>query len=74
MEFGSKYILWMIDLFTRFIQGKVILNKKADTIITAITDSWCMNVSFPSRGFSADNGGEFANIKLNEWISKLGLQ
>ena len=32
-EFGSKYILWMINLFTRFIQGKLILNKKADTII-----------------------------------------
>ena len=38
-EFGSKYILWMIDSLTRFIQGKMISNKKADMIITAITDS-----------------------------------
>ena len=63
----------MIDSFTRFIQGKLIPNKKADTIIQALTDSWCMNVGFPSQGFFADNGGEFANIKLDELTSKLGL-
>ena len=27
-EFGAKYILWMIDLFTRFIQQNLITNKK----------------------------------------------
>ena len=65
-EFGSKYVLWMIDSFTRFIQGKVITNKKVDTIIIALTESWCMNVGFPSRGFFADNGGVFSNVKLDE--------
>ena len=34
-EFGAKYIIWMINSFTRFIQGKVISNKKADRIIIA---------------------------------------
>ena len=72
-EFGPKYVLWMIDSFTRFIQGKVILNKKVGMIITTLTDSWCMNVGFPSKGFFVDNGGEFANIKLDELTSKLGL-
>ena len=38
-EMGTKHILWMIDSFTRFIQGKLITNKKADTIIQALTDS-----------------------------------
>ena len=38
-EFGNKYILWMIDSFTQFIPGKLIPNKKADTIIQALTDS-----------------------------------
>ena len=32
-----------------------------------------MNVGFPSQGFFADNGGEFANIKLDELTSTLGL-
>ena len=34
-EVGTKYILWMIDSFTKFIQGKLINNKKAETIIDA---------------------------------------
>ena len=72
-EFGTKHILWMIDSFTRFIQGKLIPNKKADMIIRALTDAWCMNVGIPSQGFFADNGGEFANIKLDKLTSKLRL-
>ena len=64
----------MIDSFTRFIQEKLIPNKRADTIIKALTDAWCMNVGFPLQGFFADNGGEFANIKLDELTSKLGLK
>ena len=32
-----------------------------------------MNLGFPTNGFFADNGGEFANIKLDELTSKLGL-
>ena len=63
----------MIDSFTRFIQGKFILNKKADTIIEAVNTTWNLNVGFPSVGFFADNGGEFANTKLDEFTSKLGL-
>ena len=57
-EFGNKYVLWMVDSFSRFIQGKLISNKKADTIIFALTDSWCMSFGFPSSRFFADNDGE----------------
>ena len=53
--------------------GKLIANKKADTVIQAIMDSWCMNVGFPTIGFYADNGGEFSKVKLDELTSKLGL-
>ena len=59
--------------FTIFIQGKLISNKKANTIISALTDTWYKNLGFPTNGFFADNGGEFANVKLNELTSKLGL-
>ena len=62
-EFGSKYVLWMIDAFSRFILGKLITNKRADTIIQVLTDSWCMLLGFPLRRFFTDNGGKFSNIK-----------
>ena len=38
-EFGSKYVLWMIDSFSRFMVGKLINNKRADTIMQAVMDS-----------------------------------
>ena len=72
-EFGNKYVLWMIDNILRFIQGKLLNNRKVDTIIQALTNNWCMNVGFPSHGFFADNGGEFSRFKLDKLMSKLGL-
>ena len=72
-EFGTKYILWMINLFSRFIVGKLIPNKKVDTIIQVLTDFWCMLLGFPSYGFFADNGREFLNVNLDKLTSKLGL-
>ena len=55
------------------MKGLLIPNKKADTIIEAINVTWNLNVGFPSVCFFADNGGEFANTKLDELTSKLGL-
>ena len=62
-----------MDSFTWFIQGKLITNNQVDTIIKAVNNSCCLNVGFPSLIFLADNGSEFANIKLDELTSKLGL-
>ena len=50
-EFGSKYVLWCIDLFTRFIQGRLIPNKKADTIVNEINDCWNMPFGIPKIGY-----------------------
>ena len=71
-EFGTKYVLWMIDSFW-FMVGRLLTNKKKYTVMQAIMDNWCMNLGFPTHGFYADNGGEFSNIKLDELTSKLGL-
>ena len=38
-SFGSKYVLWTMDSFSRFVQGKVLHNKKVETIINAVTDT-----------------------------------
>ena len=35
-EFRLKYVLWVVDSFTSFIQGKLFNNKKADSIIEAM--------------------------------------
>ena len=72
-EFGLKHVLWEIDSFTRFMQGKLISDKKVETIIDAINITWNMNVSFFSIGFFADDRGDLANNKLDELTRKLGF-
>ena len=53
--------------------GKLINNKRADTIIQTKLELWCMSLGFPTSGFFEDNGGEFSNVKLDELTSKPGI-
>ena len=72
-QFGDKYILWCIDLFTRFIQGKLLRNKKTETVLNAINECWNLPFGIPAIGFYADNDTEFKNVKIDELINKLGI-
>ena len=63
----------MVDSWTKLIQGELINNKKVETVIDAINTAWNYNVGYPSVEYFADNGGEFANIKLDKLTSKLDL-
>ena len=72
-QFGNKYVLWCIDAFTRFVQGKLLNNKKAEMIVNAINESWNLAFGIPGTGYYADNGMEFKNIKMDELVSKLGI-
>ena len=35
---------------------------------------WCLRYGYPSVGFYANNGGEFRNYKMEEFVSKLGIK
>merc|ERR1712082_38466 len=72
-QFGNKYVLWCIDAFTRFVQGKLLNDKKAERIVNAINESWNLPFGIPGTGYYADNGTEFKNIKMDELVSKLGI-
>merc|ERR1712120_57775 len=72
-QFRDKYVLWCVDSYTRFIQGKMLLDKQAETVINAINDCWNLPFGIPSVGYYTDNGTEFKNIKMDELISKLGI-
>ena len=73
-QFGGKNVLWAVDSFTRFIQGIVISNKRADTVVEALCSVWCLRFGYPTHGFWADNGSEFQNKEMSELMSKLGLR
>ena len=72
-HFGEKYVLWVVDSFTLFIQGKVIKNKQADTVVDALQTIQYLWFRYPSKGFWADNGNEFQNKEMIELMSKFGL-
>merc|ERR1712112_200674 len=72
-QFGNKYVLWCIDSFTRFVQGKLLDNKKAETIVKTVNESWNLAFGIPGIGYYADNGTEFKNINMDESVSKLGI-
>ena len=72
-QFGNKYVLWCIDAFTRFVQGKLLNDKKAEMIVNAINESWNLAFGIPGIGYYGDNGTEFKNIKMDELVSKLGI-
>ena len=66
-------MLWFIDACTRFIQGKLIGNKQSETIVNAVNECWNLPFGIPSVGYYADNGKEFQNVKMDELVSKLGI-
>ena len=70
-QFGNKYVLGCIDAFTRFVQGKLLNNKKADTIVNVINECWNLPFGIPVIRYYTDNGTEFRNIKMDELVSKL---
>ena len=39
-EIQGKYILWMVCSFTRFMQGVLLPNKKAETIVKGLNSGW----------------------------------
>ena len=65
----DKYILWMICSFTKFVKGVVVKNKKPETIVKALHGTWCMDLGFPTVRFWCDNGGEFRNMTMEEFLT-----
>merc|ERR1711867_74613 len=65
--------LWCICAFMKFIQGRLLKNKQADTVINAIEECWNLPFGIPTLGYYADNGREFKNVKMDELVSKLGV-
>ena len=72
---NGRYILWIVDLFTKALKGQYIENKQPETIVAAIIKSWIIGDGFgpghPSKCFYSDNGGEFSNQELIDFASSI---
>ena len=70
---NGKYILWIVDMFSKVLKGHYIESKTPETIVNAIIKSWIIGDGFgpghPSRGFYSDNGGEFLNQEVIDFAA-----
>ena len=68
----SGYILYMIDMFTRFTQAAFITRKAPEQVINAIMERWVANFGVPAAILN-DNGGEFVNAEMLALKSELNV-
>ena len=73
-EIGKVYILWMVCAFTKMTKAMVMKDKKAETILENLHNGWCLNFGFPLVSFYADNGEEFKNYRMEEFVKKTGIE
>ena len=71
---GDKYILWIICACTRFIQGRVLNDRKPEIIGKVLHRGWCLSYGYPTVGFWSDNGGDLRNSKMEVFVNKLGIK
>ncbi len=67
------YILYMIDIFTRYQVATVIKSKEASVIVDAFTLKWLPTFGRIEK-LITDNGGEFSNEEMREVASRLNVQ
>ncbi len=68
---GNNYVLLIVDIFTRFTILRAIPTKDALTVARAIYQV-CCDLGFP-RIFQSDNGTEFKNRFLEEFVKLVNI-
>ena len=66
------YILYMIDMFTRFTQAAFITRKAPEQVVDAIMEKWIAHFGVPGAILN-DNGGEFCNAELEALKAELNV-
>lgn len=69
----NKYLLVIIDAFSRYVELAAIPDKTTETVASAFLDHWVSRHGAPHTGVS-DNGGEFNSEVMKTLCSKLGIK
>ena len=70
---NGKYLLYLIDSFTRYTQAIVIPSKEPQMVIKGILKIWIRIFGKPKQVWF-DNGGEFSNSLMMEVCSELDIK
>ena len=67
----ARHILYCCDKFSGYLVGKVIKDKKPETVWKALDTKWILEgPGILTRGFFSDNEGEFKNSPMMEFAAK----
>ncbi|KAI5138643.1 hypothetical protein NEAUS05_2445 [Nematocida ausubeli] len=70
MEYANKYVIVMIDYYTRMAFAKEVAVKQADKIKDFVMEVY---KEFPFKKIIADNEKEFGNSVLLDWLDSKGI-
>ena len=73
-QWNNRWILHMVDMFSRFTISVFIDSKKPSVIIDKIMTHWVGAAFGVMEAILTDNGGEFSNEELREVASILNVQ
>ena len=68
------YIIYFIDLFTRFVKGATLKRKKPDVVVESFITTWIASGFGSPRKVLVDNGGEFDNPLYLEAMEQYGIE
>ena len=71
--YSDKIILYVVCSFTNYVGACILPNKSGEAVIEGLYRSWINYFGVPSEGISSDNGKEFRNSEMTNFISAHGL-
>ena len=72
-EGRHRYILYIVDMFSRFTAAAFLTNKQAATVGEAVLAKW-VNVFGSMAGLHSDRGSEFLNEEMTRLCEYLGVK
>lgn len=69
---GYRYVLVVIDIFTRYVWARALKNKEARTVRDAFDDIFDSSGRLPRR-IRSDRGSEFTNAELRRYMNRRGI-
>ena len=64
-QWKDRWIIYMIDVVTRYTRASFIKNKQKDTVVAKVNEMW-LSIFGAATIFLMDNGDEFANDEMRE--------
>ena len=74
-ENDKRYIVYMVDEFSKYTMAGVSKSKEADEVARIILKKWCLaGPGYRTRSFFLDNGTEFKKNNFEEIARKVGIK